>query len=209
MLKPDSGPTRMMVMKPEKHCLGAVYLCGSISDIISEAKLLFNLAFPVALTGLILYSCFIIFMLFLDYLDDMELVAGSLAIAFAKIISYSVLSSLALGMEPLCSQAFGAQRHKLLSLTLHRYIVFLLFTSVLISFFGTCFSPSSIYSPTLSFTRSAFTFALKASPAPTLSHFNFDIAGIAASASISNFFVLISLVAYIWVSGIHKPRWEN
>ncbi|KAL8489715.1 hypothetical protein ACS0TY_025562 [Phlomoides rotata] len=73
-------------------------------------------------------------MLFLGRLGDVELAAGSLAIAFANITGYSVLSGLALGMEPLCSQAFGAHRPKLLSLTLHRTVVFLLLCSVPIAF---------------------------------------------------------------------------
>ncbi|GAB4852669.1 Protein DETOXIFICATION 51 [Ancistrocladus abbreviatus] len=72
-------------------------------------------------------------MLFLGRLGDVELAAGSLAIAFANITGYSVLSGLALGMEPLCSQAFGANRPKLLSLTLHRSILFLLASSLPIS----------------------------------------------------------------------------
>ncbi|GAV84719.1 MatE domain-containing protein [Cephalotus follicularis] len=104
-----------------------------ISQIITEAKSLFNLAFPIALTALILYSRSIISMLFLGHLGDLELAAGSLAIAFANITGYSVLSGLALGMEPLCSQAFGAQRPKLLSITLQRSVIFLLVSSIPIS----------------------------------------------------------------------------
>lgn len=105
----------------------------SISEIITESKSLFNLAFPIALTALIIYSRSILSMLFLGHLGDLELAGGSLAIAFANITGYSVLSGLALGMEPLCSQAFGAQRPKLLSLTLQRSVIFLLFSSIPIS----------------------------------------------------------------------------
>lgn len=107
--------------------------CPTISDIITEAKSLFHLSFPIALTALILYSRSILAMLFLGRLGDIELAAGSLAIAFANITGYSVLSGLALGMEPLCSQAFGAHRPKLLSLTLHRSVIFLLVSSIPIS----------------------------------------------------------------------------
>lgn len=103
-------------------------------EILSEAKALLNLAFPIALTALILYSRSMLSMLFLGHLGDIELAAGSLAIAFANITGYSVLSGLALGMEPLCSQAFGAQRPKLLSLTLQRSVIFLLLCSVPITF---------------------------------------------------------------------------
>ncbi|KAI3443713.1 hypothetical protein Pfo_000378 [Paulownia fortunei] len=104
------------------------------SEILTETKALLNLAFPIALTALIMYSRSMLSMLFLGHLGDIELAAGSLAIAFANITGYSVLSGLALGMEPLCSQAFGAQRPKLLSLTLQRSVIFLLLCSVPITF---------------------------------------------------------------------------
>ncbi|CAO2822901.1 unnamed protein product [Amaranthus hypochondriacus] len=82
-------------------------------------------------------------MVFLGRIGDSELAAGSLAIAFANITGYSVFSGLALGMEPLCSQAFGACRPKLLSLTLQRCVIFLLLCCVpLISLFW--FNMSSI-----------------------------------------------------------------
>ncbi|KAG5087453.1 hypothetical protein AAZX31_01G006800 [Glycine max] len=102
-------------------------------DVIGEAKSLWEVAFPTALTGLIFYARSMVSMLFLGHLGDTELAAGSLAIAFANITGYSVLSGLSLGMEPLCSQAFGAKRPKLLSLTLHRCVIFLLFSSIPIS----------------------------------------------------------------------------
>ncbi|KAG7984175.1 hypothetical protein I3843_04G145100 [Carya illinoinensis] len=102
----------------------------TVSGIVSETKSLINLAFPMVLTGLILYSRSILSMLFLGHLGDLELAAGSLAIAFANITGYSVLSGLSLGMEPLCSQAFGANRPNLLSITLHRTVIFLLVSSI-------------------------------------------------------------------------------
>ncbi|XP_009786207.1 protein DETOXIFICATION 51-like [Nicotiana tabacum] len=104
------------------------------SQIIQESREVFKLAFPIALTALTFYSRSILSMLFLGHLGDTELAAGSLAIAFANITGYSVLSGLALGMEPLCSQAFGAQRPKLLSLTLQRSVVFLLSCCLPITF---------------------------------------------------------------------------
>ncbi|KAJ1375250.1 Multi antimicrobial extrusion protein [Sesbania bispinosa] len=102
-------------------------------EVIREAKSLLVVAFPIALTALIFYTRSMVSMLFLGKLGDVELAAGSLAIAFANITGYSVLSGLSLGMEPLCSQAFGAKRPKLLSLTLHRCIIFLLACSIPIS----------------------------------------------------------------------------
>ncbi|KAK9102290.1 hypothetical protein Sjap_019544 [Stephania japonica] len=99
-------------------------------EVMNESKSLIQLSVPIALTSLVLYSRSILSMLFLGHLGDAELAGGSLAIAFANITGYSVLSGLALGMEPLCSQAFGARRHHLLSLTLQRSILFLLTSSL-------------------------------------------------------------------------------
>ncbi|KAK4768964.1 hypothetical protein SAY86_027114 [Trapa natans] len=102
-------------------------------EIVSEAGSLFALSFPIILTALILYSRSMVSMIFLGHLGDLELAAGSMSVAFANITGYSVLSGLALGMEPLCSQAFGAGRPKLLSVTLQRSMIFLLLCSVPIS----------------------------------------------------------------------------
>lgn len=119
---------------PEKQLSTIQSLYPNPHQIITETKHLFTLSLPIALTALIFYSRSIISMLFLGRIGDTELAAGSLAIAFANITGYSVLSGLALGMEPLCSQAFGANRPKLLSLTLHRSVIFLLVSSIPISF---------------------------------------------------------------------------
>ncbi|XAR67060.1 hypothetical protein NMG60_11013485 [Bertholletia excelsa] len=127
-LPKNSDPENLRPQPIAPHC------CPTIPEIIGETKQLFKLASPIALAALILYSRSILSMLFLGRLGDSALAAGSLAIAFANITGYSVLSGLALGMEPLCSQAFGAQRPKLLSLTLHRSVIFLLVTSIPISF---------------------------------------------------------------------------
>ncbi|PON58374.1 Multi antimicrobial extrusion protein [Parasponia andersonii] len=97
---------------------------------VSEAKCIANIAFPMVLTGILLYSRSLISMLFLGRLGELALAGGSLAIGFANITGYSVLSGLAMGMEPICGQAFGAKRFKLLGLTLQRTVILLLLTSI-------------------------------------------------------------------------------
>ncbi|KAG0488877.1 hypothetical protein HPP92_007519 [Vanilla planifolia] len=106
----------------------------SVAEAIEEGILLFRLSFPIAITALFLYSRSLVSMLFLGFLGDVSLAAGSMALAFANITGYSVLSGLSLGMEPLCSQAFGAKQPKLLSLTLYRAVLFLLCSSLPITF---------------------------------------------------------------------------
>lgn len=85
------------------------------------------------LTGLLLYSRSLISVLFLGRLGDLALAGGSLAVGFANITGYSILSGLAMGMEPICGQAFGANKHTLLGLSLQRTVLLLALTSVPIS----------------------------------------------------------------------------
>ncbi|WMV33927.1 hypothetical protein MTR67_027312 [Solanum verrucosum] len=81
------------------------------------------------LTGLLLYSRSLISMLFLGQIGGLALAGGSLAVGFANITGYSILSGLAMGMEPICGQAFGAKKYNLLGLTLQRTILLLILIS--------------------------------------------------------------------------------
>ncbi|KAF5178507.1 Detoxification-like protein [Thalictrum thalictroides] len=215
---------------------------------MKESKSLFSLAFPIALTALLLYSRSILSMIFLGRLGDIELAAGSLAIAFANITGYSVLSGLALGMEPLCAQAFGAKRPKLLSITLHRSVIFLLLSSIPISilwlnmskillylhqdqhithmshtyllfclpdlFTYSFIHPVRIYlraqGITYPLTLASATGAIVHVPINFLlvSHLGIGVAGVAAASAISNLFVLLFLISYVWFTGLHEPTWS-
>ncbi|KAG8369163.1 hypothetical protein BUALT_Bualt15G0122700 [Buddleja alternifolia] len=104
------------------------------SEALEEMKEIGKISGPTAMTGLILYSRSMISMLFLGYLGELELAGGSLSIGVANITGYSVISGLAMGMEPICGQAYGAKQMKLLGLTLQRTILLLLSTSIPISF---------------------------------------------------------------------------
>lgn len=104
------------------------------SEALEEIKAIGKISGPTAMTGLLLYSRAMISMLFLGYLGELELAGGSLSIGFANITGYSVISGLAMGMEPICGQAYGAKQMKLLGLTLQRAVLLLLSTSIPISF---------------------------------------------------------------------------
>uniref|UniRef100_A0A6N2JYJ0 Protein DETOXIFICATION n=1 Tax=Salix viminalis TaxID=40686 RepID=A0A6N2JYJ0_SALVM len=97
---------------------------------ISEARCIANIALPMILTGLLLYSRSMISMIFLGRQGELALAGGSLAIGFANITGYSILSGLSMGMEPICGQAFGAKRYKLLGLALQRTILLLFLVSI-------------------------------------------------------------------------------
>ena len=104
-----------------------------LSLAIREAGSILGLALPMILTGLLLYSRSMVSMLFLGRLGDLPLAGGALAIGFANITGYSVLSGLAMGMEPICGQAFGARRNSLIGLALQRTVLLLLTVSLPIS----------------------------------------------------------------------------
>ncbi|GJN21835.1 hypothetical protein PR202_gb09353 [Eleusine coracana subsp. coracana] len=96
----------------------------------AEARSILGLALPMIMTGLLLYLRSMISMLFLGRLGGLALAGGSLAIGFANITGYSVLSGLAMGMEPICGQAFGAGHHHLLGVTMQRTVFLLVAASV-------------------------------------------------------------------------------
>lgn len=121
--------TPFVTQKPQQEDPHKTYL----SIATKEAQKIAKIALPMVLTGLLLYSRSMISMLFLGRLGDLPLAGGALAIGFANITGYSILSGLAIGMEPICGQAFGAQRFKLIGLTFQRTILLLLLTSIPIS----------------------------------------------------------------------------
>ncbi|KAL5705750.1 hypothetical protein ACHQM5_024011 [Ranunculus cassubicifolius] len=99
-----------------------------------ELKQLSTIAFPMILTGLILYGKSLISMVFMGSLGKEILAGGSLSIGFGNITGYSVLFGLSMGMEAISSQAYGAKQWLLLSISLQRTIAILICISVPISF---------------------------------------------------------------------------
>ncbi|KAK4280397.1 hypothetical protein QN277_012026 [Acacia crassicarpa] len=122
---PETEKSEPLILKP-------VNLIRS-SDAFKEVVSIGKIALPMILTGLLLYCRSMISMLFLGHLGELALAGGSLALGFANITGYSILSGLAAGMEPICGQAFGAKRFTLLGLCLQRTVLLLLFTSIPIS----------------------------------------------------------------------------
>ncbi|KAK2989324.1 hypothetical protein RJ640_014783 [Escallonia rubra] len=99
-----------------------------------ELKKITDIGFPIVAMGLVGYLKNMTLVACMGRLGSLELAGGALAIGFTNITGYSVLSGLAMGMEPLCSQAFGSRNLKMVSLTLKRTILMLLFASMPIGF---------------------------------------------------------------------------
>ncbi|KAK3230136.1 hypothetical protein Dsin_002017 [Dipteronia sinensis] len=87
------------------------YLTGRLPNTIAEELIsLGKIACDIIIISLISQFKSIISMLFLGHLGDIELAGGSLSAGVANITGYSIVKGLAMGMEPICSQAYGAQK---------------------------------------------------------------------------------------------------
>lgn len=216
----------------------------TFNEVLEELKKLNRITGPMILMALLLYSRGMISMLFLGYLGELELAGGSLALGFANITGYSVISGLAMGMEPICGQAFGAKRWSLLGLTLQRTILILLSAAIPIGAMwwnmepilqwcgqdkgitrmaGTYIvfslpdlvtqaflNPLRIYlraqNITLPLTCSAAFALVFHGPVNFLLvvYLNMGIKGVALAAVWSNFNIIVSLLCYLWLSGVYK-----
>lgn len=97
---------------------------------MEELFSLMKIALPVALTTLLIFSKGTISMLFLGHMEKIELAGGSLAMSFANATGFSVMKGLCMGMEPICSQAYGAKRYSVLTQTYIKTVLLLLLTSI-------------------------------------------------------------------------------
>ncbi|XP_021752695.1 protein DETOXIFICATION 49-like [Chenopodium quinoa] len=105
-----------------------------ISEVVIEVRQLYNIAFPLMLSSLLTYGKSAISMAFMGHLGKEALAGGALAIGFANITGYSILSGLAMGMDAISSQAYGAKQWTLMGHTLQRTIVILCLCCLPISF---------------------------------------------------------------------------
>ncbi|XP_010444336.1 PREDICTED: protein DETOXIFICATION 50-like [Camelina sativa] len=96
---------------------------------INEAILIGKISYPLVLINIASYIRSFISMSILGGLGDDTLASGAFAIAFVNITGYSLFSGLTMGIEPICSQAFGARRYNYVHATIKRGIILLLLIS--------------------------------------------------------------------------------
>ncbi|KAF2319263.1 hypothetical protein GH714_014316 [Hevea brasiliensis] len=114
--------------------------------VVEELMLLGKIAFPMAISSLLLHSKSIISMLFLGHLGHIELAGGSLAIGFANVTGYSLIKGLAMGMEPMCCQAYGAKKWAILSQTYKKTLCILFLATIPISLLWLYMEPILLWS---------------------------------------------------------------
>ncbi|KQJ91113.1 protein DETOXIFICATION 49 [Brachypodium distachyon] len=118
---------------PRLHDRKKTAAAGGGGGVVGEVASILRLTGPMVGAGILLYLRSLVSMVFLGRLGQLPLAGGSLALGFANITGYSVLSGLAGGMDPVCGQAFGAGRTDLLRAALRRTVALLLAASVPIS----------------------------------------------------------------------------
>lgn len=128
-------------------------------QVVDEIKNLYSIAFPLIITGLLVYGKSVISIVFMGKLGKEALAGGSLGNGVANIAGYSIISGLAMGMEGISSQACGAKQWSLMSQILQRTILILLFTSLPISLLWLHIEPILIFfgqDPIISSTASSY-----------------------------------------------------
>ncbi|KAG9443915.1 hypothetical protein H6P81_015255 [Aristolochia fimbriata] len=102
----------------------------TMAEIMEEVKRMTSIGLPIAAINLVAYLRSVVSVACMGRLGRLELAGGALAIGFTNITGYSVLSGLAMGMDPLCSQALGSRNLPLVTLTLQRTVLMLLLASL-------------------------------------------------------------------------------
>ncbi|XP_077251481.1 protein DETOXIFICATION 49-like [Tasmannia lanceolata] len=221
----------------------------TLSEVVEEIQQLYNIAFPMIITGLLLYGKSMVSMLFMGRLGKQVLAGGSLAVGFANITGYSVLSGLAMGMEPISSQAYGAKQWDLIGKSLRRTIGILLISSIPISLLWLAVEPillhcrqdpsiSAVASTYLAFSLPDLIFQSLLNPlkiylrtqnitmpitissalalffhAP-INYFlvhvlSLGVRGVALSAVIADFNLLVGILIYLSFCESHKKSWQG
>ncbi|WOL03293.1 hypothetical protein Cni_G12013 [Canna indica] len=89
-----------------------------------------DIGLPITVINLVSYLKSMASVVCMGRLGRLELAGGALAVGFTNVTGYSVLAGLAMGMEPICSQAFGSGNLPLASRALRRTILMLLLVSL-------------------------------------------------------------------------------
>ncbi|GFZ18758.1 MATE efflux family protein [Actinidia rufa] len=131
----------------------------TLSEVVQEIKQLYTIAIPMIITGLLIYGKSVISMQFMGKLGKEALAGGSLSIGIANLTGYSIISGLAMGMEAISTQAYGAKQWAVMGQTSHRTITILLLASVPISLLWLNIKPILLFSgqdPTISSIAATF-----------------------------------------------------
>lgn len=80
----------------------------TVKEILLELDKQRKIGTTIAAMNMLYYSRSIVSTFYLGHLRGLELASGTLALTYANVTGFSILNGLSGGMEPLCSQAWGA-----------------------------------------------------------------------------------------------------
>ncbi|GJM99303.1 hypothetical protein PR202_ga16392 [Eleusine coracana subsp. coracana] len=186
-------------------------------SVVGEVASILCLTGPMVGAGILFYLRSLVSMVFLGRLGQLPLAGGSLALGFANITGYSVLSGLAGGMDPVCGQAFGAGRTDLLRAALRRTVAVLAAASLPVALLwvghapgaGCILHPIRIYlraqSVTLPLTYGAAAALLLHVPINFLlvTCLGLGVRGVALGGVWTNLNFLLFLLAYVYFTGMY------
>lgn len=115
-------------------------------EVMEELKLMRRLCLPISALNLLHYVKSMVTVLCLGRLGRAELAGGALAVGLTNVTGYSVLSGLALGLEPLAGQAFGSGTGRTRSRprrALRRAVLLLLAASFPVAALWACAGPAA------------------------------------------------------------------
>lgn len=156
---PNSKSTAILLLSDHHQTLLNHGSRPSILKLVDEIKYLYAIAFPLIITGLLVYGKSAISILFMGQLGKEALAGGSLANGIANISGYSIISGLAMGMEGISAQACGAKQWSFMNQALYRTIAILLSASVPISLLWLHIEPILVFcgqDPNISATASSY-----------------------------------------------------
>nr|CAD1816956.1 unnamed protein product [Ananas comosus var. bracteatus] len=105
----------------------------TLAEVLEEIVKMKEIGAHITAINLLGYCKSMVSVMCLGRLGRVELAGGALAVGFANVTGYSVLSGLALGIEPICAQAFGSGNPALAARALRRAFALLLAAAIPIS----------------------------------------------------------------------------
>ncbi|XP_031492028.1 protein DETOXIFICATION 27-like isoform X1 [Nymphaea colorata] len=103
----------------------------SVQRTLVESKKLWRSAGPAVFSRLAMYGMNVVTQAFVGHLGDLELAAISIANTVIVGLNLGLMLGMASGLQTLCGQAFGAERHYMLGIYLQRSFIVMFMYAVL------------------------------------------------------------------------------
>ena len=92
-------------------------------DFKNEVKSVFKFAWPLVISNLSEFVIPVISLLFLGHYGETHLAASGLALSFCNLCGVALIVGLDTATQTLCSQAYGAKKHRLFGILAQRALI--------------------------------------------------------------------------------------